>query len=196
MSTRIIFAGMARSYRSSLLHADLHVGAGYARESFAAMRPERRVMLPPISFHLVLRIGSLIGVLAAILLLPSLPPALGAGPTKSMINCNIQQGVCESIVDGTKVTLDILPKPVRAMCDLTFRVTVCAPGKISAVPYIDLNMPAMDMGPNRVLLKDLGRGVFEGQGVIVRCMSGKRTWRARIMLPNIGQADFIFDVVY
>jgi hypothetical protein len=153
-------------------------------------------MLPPITFHFNPRIGSLIGALAVLLLLPPSPPALGASPTKSVINCNIQQGVCESIVDGTKVTLDILPKPVRAMHDLTFRVTVSAPGKISAAPYIDLNMPAMDMGANRVLLKGLGRGVFEGQGVIVRCMSGKRTWRARIMLPNIGQVDFIFDVVY
>jgi hypothetical protein len=52
------------------------------------------------------------------------------------------------------------------------------------------------MGTNKVLLEDLGDGVFEGQGVIVRCMSGRRTWRARITLPDLGRADFIFDVVY
>ena len=143
------------------------------------------------------RIGSWIGALTVSgLLLVLSAPVLGAGPARSIKNCNIQQGACESLAAGTKVTLEISPKPVRAMRDLTFRVTVADPGKISAMPYLDLNMPAMDMGANRVLLKQSSQGVFEGQGVIVRCMSGKRTWRARITLPGIGTADFVFDVVY
>jgi hypothetical protein len=145
------------------------------------------------------RIGTWIGALAALGLLWTLSaPALGAEPAKSIKNCNIQQGACESLVAGTKVTLDISPKPVRAMRDLTFRVTVAdsGSGEITAMPYLDLNMPAMDMGANRVLLNKSGRGVFEGRGVIVRCMSGKRTWRARITVPGIGTADFVFDVVY
>ena len=82
------------------------------------------------------------------------------------------------------------------MRTLTFTVTVAAPEKLTAVPYIDLNMPAMNMGTNRVLLKVLGQGVYEGRGVIVRCISGKKTWRARVILPDIGATDFIFDVVY
>lgn len=135
-------------------------------------------------------------VAACLLLAASASAAGDDSPTESTINCDIQKGPCEKIVADTKVTLDILPKPVRAMQDLTFRVTVAGAGKISAVPYIDLNMPAMDMGTNKVLLKDTGEGVFEGQGVIVRCMSGRRTWRARITIPSLGQADFIFDVVY
>jgi hypothetical protein len=92
--------------------------------------------------------------------------------------------------------LEIHPRPVKAMRDLTFKVTVADFGKLSASPYIDLNMPAMDMGPNQVALKDLGEGVFEGRGVIVRCRSGRKTWRARIVLPNLGRADFVFDVVH
>ena len=36
----------------------------------------------------------------------------------------------------------------------------------------------------------------KGQGVIVRCPSGKRIWRATVTLPSIGNVDFTFDVVY
>jgi hypothetical protein len=154
-------------------------------------------MQRPVALNQKSRIGAWIGSLAAAgLLLAASAQAVGDDRAGSMINCDIQKGPCEKIVAGTNVTLEVFPKPVRAMHDLTFRVTVADPGKISEVPYIDLNMPAMDMGVNRVLLRDLGHGAFEGQGVIVRCMSGRRTWRARITIPNLGRADFIFDVVY
>ena len=144
-----------------------------------------------------IKMGAWIGAMTVVCLLMAVPvPAIGQDRTGSMVNCDIQKGPCEMIAAGTKVTLDVRPKPVQAMRDLTFKVTVADFGKLSASPSIDLNMPAMDMGPNQVTLKDLGEGVFEGQGVIVRCRSGRKTWRARILLPNIGRADFIFDVVY
>jgi hypothetical protein len=142
-------------------------------------------------------IGAWIGALVAAYLLTAAPaPAIGRDRTGSMVNCDIQKGACEKIVAGTRITLEIHPRPVKAMRDLTFKVTVADFGKLSASPYIDLNMPAMDMGPNQVALKDLGEGVFEGRGVIVRCRSGRKTWRARIVLPNLGRADFVFDVVH
>lgn len=142
-------------------------------------------------------IGVWIGTLAAAwLLFAASAPATGEDRTGSLVNCDIQNGLCEQTVAGTKVTLEVFPKPVRAMRNLTFRVTVADFGKLSQSPYIDLNMPAMDMGANQVLLDDLGKGVFEGRGVIVRCRSGRRTWRARVALPDIGRVDFIFDVIY
>jgi hypothetical protein len=93
------------------------------------------------------------------------------------------------------VTLEISPNPVEAMKDLTFKITIDG-GHVGQPPYIDLNMPAMNMGRNRVFLKPEGRGAFEGLGVIVRCRSGNPTWRATVTFPGIGSADFIFDVVY
>jgi len=93
------------------------------------------------------------------------------------------------------VTLDISPKPVTAMQDLTFTVTVsegCSP-----VPtMIDLSMPGMVMGENRVSLKKIGENTFRGTGIIVRCPSGRKTWQASILMPKLGSVDFIFDVVY
>jgi hypothetical protein len=141
--------------------------------------------------------GAWIRTLSAVCLLAAASaPAAGEDRTAAAVNCDIQKGPCEQIVADTKVLLEILPRPVQAMRELTFRVTVADYRKFSAAPFIDLNMPAMDMGVNQVPLKDLGQGIFEGQGVIVRCRSGHKTWRARVTLPDLGEADFIFNVVY
>lgn len=113
----------------------------------------------------------------------------------SGINCNIHQGACTQELPGLKIILDIFPKPVKAMTDLFFRVTLS--GKMPEIgPYIDLGMPGMKMGPNRVKLKPVGDGIYEGEGIIVKCPSGRRTWRTTVTVPGAGAADFIFDVVY
>jgi hypothetical protein len=81
------------------------------------------------------------------------------------------------------------------MKDLTFRVKISG-DPLSEVPFIDLGMPGMKMGPNRVLLKKNGEATYEGQGVIVRCKSGKTIWQALVILPDIGSVVFTFDVIY
>jgi hypothetical protein len=93
------------------------------------------------------------------------------------------------------VSLDIEPKPVRAMQDLTFTVTL-AGEKPAAPPYIDLGMPGMNMGRNRVILQPAGELVYRGEGVIVRCPSGRRTWKAKVTVPEAGSVEFVFDVIY
>lgn len=110
-------------------------------------------------------------------------------------NCDIHHGSCSQTVGERTVELDISPKPVSAMADLTFRVTVTG-GPLPDAPYIDLGMPGMEMGPNRVLLKKIDEATYEGTGVIVRCPSGKRIWRAAVTLPDTGAAEFVFDVIY
>jgi len=119
----------------------------------------------------------------------------GSGFAGDSVDCDIQNGSCIKPLQSAQVTLDIYPKPVKAMQDLTFRITVTGstPG---ADPYIDLGMPGMNMGPNRVALKAVDTGVYEGAGVIVRCPSGRRIWYARVSVPGLGQVDFTFDVVY
>lgn len=109
--------------------------------------------------------------------------------------CDVHHTACTQDLPDLKVTLDINPKPVEAMQDLTF--TVILSGKNpTALPYIDLGMPGMHMGPNRVHLKSAGNGRYEGQGVIVRCPSGRRIWQATVTVPGSGSAEFLFDVVY
>ena len=126
----------------------------------------------------------------------ALGEVMAADPSpESLIKCDIQQGPCTKQLAGMSVTLDIQPKPVKAMKDLRFQVTISG-GKGNAAPYIDLGMPGMNMGPNRVELRRVKDNVFEGQGVIVRCPSGRRTWIATVTLPEVGKVEFVFDVLY
>jgi hypothetical protein len=113
----------------------------------------------------------------------------------SVINCQAHNGNCSLTIGEETVTLEIIPRPVTAMKDSTFTVTLSGKPPEQA-PYIDLGMPAMKMGPNRVQLKPAGNGVYKGKGVIVRCKSGHRTWFANVVVPDVGEVKFIFDVVY
>ena len=109
--------------------------------------------------------------------------------------CNIHKTSCTKTLSDYRVTLDIKPKPVKAMADLTFTVTLS--GEEPTVnPYIDLSMPGMKMGPNHVRLKSEGNGMYRGEGIIVRCPSGRRTWKATVTIHDVGTAEFVFDVIY
>jgi hypothetical protein len=110
-------------------------------------------------------------------------------------NCAIQEGACTLSAGNRTVTLNILPKPVQAMRDLTFRVEVSG-DPLSDPPIIDLDMPGMEMGPNQVRLRPVNATVFEGSGVIVRCPSGKRLWSATVILSQTTKAKFLFRVRY
>jgi hypothetical protein len=116
---------------------------------------------------------------------------------QEMINCDLHAGPCtQSLLENT-VTLDVTPRPVKALQNLFFRVTLSGKQLTSTkAPYIDLGMPGMNMGPNRVQLKSVGGHSYEGQGVIVKCPSGRRTWQATVTIPDAGQTEFIFDVIY
>jgi len=107
---------------------------------------------------------------------------------------DIHAGPVTGRAGGQTVVLDISPKPVAAMRELSF--TVELPGyEGSEAPVIDLDMPGMRMPPNRVRLVRDGPGRYRGKGVIVRCRSGKRRWTATVTLPGADRAVFPFDVV-
>ena len=136
-------------------------------------------------------------VLLIVLLLAFSSSGNAGDKYRELINCDLHQGACARNLSGSTVTLAVTPRPVRAMQDLLFRVAFSAKLPPNAkLPYIDLGMPGMKMGRNRVQLKFAGSDTYEGRGVIVRCPSGRRTWRATITVPDFGQTDFIFDVIY
>ena len=134
---------------------------------------------------------ALIGILVLVsLVVPN--PAMAAD---TMINCDAHKGACSQSSGELTISLEITPRPVKAMQDLIFKVSIQG-ATPAQPPHIDLGMPAMKMGPNRVVLKPTGNGTYEGKGVIVRCKSGKRTWFANVVVPGAGEVKFIFDVIY
>jgi hypothetical protein len=137
-----------------------------------------------------------VGLLTASLL--SVPGGITAGDKyQELINCDPNAGPCTQTLSEITVTLEVAPKPIKAMQDLSFTVTLT--GKLPSVqkaPYIDLSMPGMQMGPNRVQLRSVGEHAYEGRGVIIKCPSGRKIWQATVTIPEAGQTDFIFNVIY
>jgi hypothetical protein len=85
------------------------------------------------------------------------------------------------------------------MKDLAFTVEVQPPeaggpgdGEIA------LGMQGMYMGEHRVRLVRAGAGRWRGQGVFVRCPSGRRGWTAEVRVPAAAggrvAATFAFEV--
>jgi hypothetical protein len=127
---------------------------------------------------------------------PFVVPAVASGKkSDNLLDCDIHEGPCTKSLQDVIVTLDIKPKPVKAMSNLGFRVTLSGKQPASS-PVIDLDMPGMRMGRNQVTLKATGEGAYEGTGIIVRCPSGRRVWRATVIIPDLGSVGFTFDVVY
>ena len=143
----------------------------------------------------ILTIECLFFLLIGLLGLGSLVAPNPAMAADQMINCDAHKGVCTQSSGDLAISLEITPRPVKAMQDLFFKVSIKGVSPVQP-PYIDLGMPAMKMGPNQVILKSTGNGNYEGKGVLVRCKSGKRTWFANVIVPEAGEVKFIFDVIY
>ncbi|MBU2646728.1 FixH family protein [bacterium] len=133
-------------------------------------------------------------LLLAVTVLP-IPVAAGGKENRGITKCDIHHVACvQTLAQGT-VTLNILPKPVKAMADLTFQVAITGVPTLQN-PFIDLSMPGMYMGPNHVTLEPVSPGKYEGTGIFVRCPTGITLWRATVTIPEKGTAHFIFDVIY
>ncbi len=100
-----------------------------------------------------------------------------------------------TITSGQRtVTLNIEPKPVRAMQELTFTLTVRPCDALPASLLLDLSMPGMEMGKNQVTLHKTNDGRYEGKGVIIRCMSHHTLWRVTIVSDELHNPAFTINV--
>lgn len=109
--------------------------------------------------------------------------------------CDLLKGPCKKKAGDIEISLDISPKPVKAMERLLFSVSVKG-GHTGETLFLDLAMPGMYMGNNRVFLKKAGDGKYYGKGIIPRCPTGKPLWSATIELSGKTKVEFPFDVLY
>ncbi|MBI5634935.1 MAG: hypothetical protein HZA15_15815 [Nitrospirae bacterium] len=108
-------------------------------------------------------------------------------------DCFIDQGPCTKTATGRQVAFEILPRPVKAMKELTFAVRAIGRNTAPTV-LLDLSMPGMYMGRNEVILKKTPDGSYSGKGIIPRCPSGKKLWRAEVTIPGAGKVSYTFNV--
>lgn len=112
------------------------------------------------------------------------------------VSCDIDAGPCiATVADGGTVSFEITPRPVRTMKDLLFTLRFDARSDPAAEEVLlHLDMPGMYMGENRVRLRRAKEGVYSGAGIIVRCPSGRRIWRAAFGGEGPDGAAFSFQV--
>ncbi|MGC2061934.1 MAG: FixH family protein [Thermodesulfovibrionales bacterium] len=125
------------------------------------------------------------GLFLFLILIPLL--ACGREKTADRIDCDIDAGPCTKTIAAespVQVTLEIGPRPLSAMKRLLFRVK--AVEKDAAIKdaevFIDLTMPGMSMMENRIQLRQAKDNSYVGEGVIVKCSSGGKVWRADITI--------------
>lgn len=114
-------------------------------------------------------------------------------------DCRIDHGPCMNKVRDFTVTFELSPKPVKVMRELAFSVTVTEKGAVvnDASISVSLTMPGMVMGTNTVILRSVGNGRYEGKGVIVRCPTGQKVWKAAVAVRRGNRtlsAPFLFEV--
>ncbi|WP_232209717.1 hypothetical protein [Chlorobium ferrooxidans] len=110
------------------------------------------------------------------------------------LECNINNGPCTLVSGGRTVTIDIEPKPVSPMQELSFSVTIAPCDALPEKLLLDLSMPGMMMGKNQVTLARTAGCTYRGKGVIVRCMSGRTLWQATLLSATLDNPAFIFNV--
>ncbi len=149
--------------------------------------------------HSVILAGLHMLIALGFILVLHISPSSADSSHGNTVACDIQTGPCRQTThDGIALEFDILPKPVSAMRELIFRITLKnrAGPVTNASVTIDLSMPGMYMGNNKITLTPRD-GVYEGTGIIVRCPSGKKTWQADVAIRSSGKSavtGFIFEV--
>ena len=100
--------------------------------------------------------------------------------------CDLGAGSCTAPLEGGgEVTLEIGPRPIRTMKELTVRGSL---RRLPAGGEVDVafSMAGMEMGPNRIVLAPAADGTFSGKAVLVRCPSGRRDWVAEVSVVAPG----------
>ena len=102
-------------------------------------------------------------------------------------------GTLRAPAGNQEVILSVSPWPPPAMHEVSFGVELPGyPG--GAPPHVDLSMPGMEMGRNRVPISRGADGIYRGTGVFVRCASGSREWEAAVTVPDRGKAVFRIEL--
>lgn len=142
--------------------------------------------------------GRVLAMPVVAILLYVVVPLHAAGMNGTPVqDCAINEGPCSKKTGVMTVTLDVAPKPVKAMKSLVFTVTVKGAREYDSLK-LKLQMPGMSMGNNVVKLVKVGAGKYSGVGVVPKCHSGKRLWSATVEIPGATPVEtaFLFDVQY
>ncbi len=87
------------------------------------------------------------------------------------------------------MTLELWPRPLRTMRDLSMRARLRGSEADGAAVLVSFALEGMEMGPNVARLAPAKDGRFEGRAVLVRCPSGRRDYTATVRIERPGAPD-------
>lgn len=95
-----------------------------------------------------------------------------------------------------KGVLNLNPKPVKAMENIEFQLILTENQLMEPEILLDLSMPGMYMGDNKVKLKKISNNMYRGYGVFPECMSEHRRWNIKIIFEDKNQNKFSTDIKF
>jgi nitrogen fixation protein FixH len=107
------------------------------------------------------------------------------------VHCDAGERACAAESGGVRVVLDLSPRPPAPLKELRATVQLQRGGAPlpGAEVSVELAMPGMYMGENRIRLRADGDGYYAGTGALVRCASGRRDWTAEVVARLPGGAE-------
>ncbi len=114
-----------------------------------------------------------------------------AGGVGEGVHCDAGMRACAAEVGGVRVVLELSPHPPAPLKELEATVRLSRGGAplAGAAVAVEVSMPGMFMGENRIPLLAADAGRYAGTGALLRCASGRRDWVAEVVVRSPGAAE-------
>jgi hypothetical protein len=114
-----------------------------------------------------------------------------AGEVGEGVHCDAGVRLCAADAGDARVVLDLAPHPPVPLKELDAAVQLTRGGAplAGAEVAVEISMPGMFMGENRILLRAVGPGRYAGKGALLRCTSGRRDWLAEVVVRVPGGGE-------
>ena len=99
------------------------------------------------------------------------------------VHCDAGVKACAADAGDLREVLELAPHPPVPLKEMGALVQLTRAGAAveGAEVAVELSMPGMYMGENRIVLRAGGHGQYAGKGALLRCMSGRRDWTAEVV---------------
>ena len=104
-------------------------------------------------------------------------------------DCLLDQSVCEAeLSNGTRLTLEITPRPVPLMQTLQFKLNSAERRDMRPL-QIDITGLNMEMGLNRATFNVQDEGVWFAETLLPICSQRRMHWQAAVLIENAQQYE-------
>jgi nitrogen fixation protein FixH len=114
-----------------------------------------------------------------------------AGEVGEGAHCDAGARPCAATAGAVRVVLALAPHPPVPLKEIEASVRLVQDGApLAGVEVaVEISMPGMFMGENRIEMKAGADGRYSGKGALLRCASGRRDWMAEVVVRRPGAPE-------